>query len=60
MMAIFCFILAGSILGFLVYNTHPAKVFMGDTGALCLGATLAAVAILARYEVTLFIVGEYL
>ncbi|MGI6325344.1 MAG: phospho-N-acetylmuramoyl-pentapeptide-transferase [Bacilli bacterium] len=56
-MAIFCFILAGSILGFLVYNTHPAKVFMGDTGALCLGATLAAVAILARYEVTLFIVG---
>ena len=56
-MAIFCFVLAGAILGFLVYNSHPAKIFMGDTGAICLGATLAAVAILAHYEVTLFVVG---
>lgn len=50
--AIFCFILAGSILGFLVYNTHPAKVFMGDTGSLALGGVLASVAILTRHEIT--------
>lgn len=50
--AIFCFILGGSILGFLVYNTHPAKVFMGDTGSLALGGVLASVAILTRHEIT--------
>ena len=54
--AIFCFILAGCLLGFLVYNTHPAKVFMGDTGSLSLGATLAAIAILTDHEITLIIV----
>ena len=54
--AVFCFILAGSILGFLVYNTHPAKVFMGDTGSLALGGVLAAVAILIRREVTFAVV----
>ncbi len=54
--AIFCFILAGSILGFLVYNTHPAKVFMGDTGSLALGGVLAAVAILIRREITFAII----
>ena len=54
--AIFCFVLVGSILGFLVYNTHPAKVFMGDTGSLSLGATLAAIAILTDHEITLIIV----
>ncbi len=55
--AVFCFILVGSLLGFLFYNTHPAKIFMGDTGSLSLGATLAAIAILTNHEVTLIIVG---
>lgn len=54
--AIFCFILTGSLLGFLFYNTYPAKIFMGDTGSLSLGATLASVAILTSHEVTLIIV----
>ncbi len=54
--AIFCFVLVGSLLGFLVYNTHPAKVFMGDTGSLSLGATLASVAIITSHEITLVIV----
>ena len=53
---VFCFILVGSLLGFLVYNTHPAKVFMGDTGSLALGATLASVAILTSHEITLIVV----
>ena len=54
--AIFCFVLIGSLLGFLVYNTHPAKVFMGDTGSLALGATLASVAIITNHEITLIVV----
>lgn len=54
--AIFCFILVGSILGFLVYNDYPAKVIMGDTGSLALGATLASVAILTSHEITLIVV----
>lgn len=54
--AVFCFILVGSLLGFLVYNTHPAKVFMGDVGSLSLGATLASIAIITNHEVTLIIV----
>lgn len=56
-MAIFCFILVGSLLGFLIYNTHPAKVFMGDTGSLSLGATLAAIAILTKHELSLAVIG---
>lgn len=56
-MAIFCFILVGSLLGFLVYNTHPAKVFMGDTGSLSLGATMAAIAILTKHELSLALIG---
>lgn len=55
--AIFCFILIGGILGFLVFNLHPAKVFMGDTGSLALGATLGAVAIITRYEFLLVLIG---
>ncbi len=54
--AVFCFVLVGSLMGFLVYNTHPAKVFMGDTGSLSLGATLASVAIITSHEFTLIIV----
>ncbi len=55
--AIFCFVLTGSILGFLVYNAHPAKVFMGDIGSLSLGSALAAVAILTKHELSLALVG---
>jgi phospho-N-acetylmuramoyl-pentapeptide-transferase len=51
--AILCFVLVGSLLGFLIYNSYPAKVFMGDTGSLSLGATLATVAILTDHELTL-------
>ena len=56
-MGIFCFILVGSIMGFLVYNTNPAKVFMGDTGSLTLGATLATIAILTNHELSLALIG---
>lgn len=55
--AIFCFVLAGSLLGFLVFNSHPARVFMGDTGSLALGATLASVAILTKHELSLAVIG---
>ena len=56
-MGIFCFVLVGSIMGFLVYNTNPAKVFMGDTGSLTLGATLATIAILTNHELSLAVIG---
>lgn len=56
-MGIFCFILVGSLMGFLVYNTNPAKVFMGDTGSLTLGATLATIAILTNHELSLAVIG---
>ena len=55
--AIFCFILIGSLLGFLIFNVKPAKVFMGDTGSLSLGATLGTLAILTRHELLLIIIG---
>ena len=53
---IFCFILVGALMGFLVYNAHPAKVIMGDTGSLSLGATLAAVSIITNHEISLIVV----
>ena len=56
-MGIFCFILVGTIMGFLVFNTNPAKVFMGDTGSLTLGATLATIAILTKHELSLALIG---
>ncbi len=55
--AIFCFILVGTLMGFLIFNSHPAKVFMGDTGSLALGGALATVAILTRHELSLALVG---
>lgn len=55
--AIFCFVLSGSLLGFLVFNINPAKIFMGDTGSLSLGATLGAIAILTRHELLLILIG---
>lgn len=54
--AVLCFIIVGSLLGFLVYNSYPAKIFMGDTGSLALGATLASVAILTKHELTLVVI----
>ncbi|MBO5414506.1 MAG: phospho-N-acetylmuramoyl-pentapeptide-transferase [Bacilli bacterium] len=54
--AIFCFILIGSLIGFLFFNTYPAKVFMGDTGSLCLGATMASIAIITNHEITLIVI----
>ena len=53
---IFCFILVGALLGFLIFNSYPAKVIMGDTGSLSLGATLAAVAIITSHEISLGVV----
>jgi hypothetical protein len=47
----------GACIGFLWYNTHPAEVFMGDTGSLALGGALAAVAILLKSEFLLLLVG---
>ena len=54
--AVFCFILVGALLGFLFFNTHPAKVFMGDTGSLALGGTLASIALLTNHEITFIII----
>lgn len=55
---IFSLILVGSLVGFLIYNTHPAKVFMGDTGSLALGAVMGAIAILTHRELTLLVVAS--
>ena len=55
--AVFSFILVGTLFGFLIYNGHPAKVFMGDTGSLPLGAVLATLAILTHRELSLIIIG---
>ena len=55
-MGIFSLILTGAVLGFVFYNAHPAKVFMGDTGSLALGAVMGMIAILTHREVTLLIV----
>jgi len=44
-LAIFCAAMAGSCIGFLVHNTHKARIFMGDTGSLALGAALAAIGV---------------
>lgn len=55
--AIFCGAIAGAGLGFLWFNTYPAQVFMGDIGALSLGAALGIVAVVVRQELALFIMG---
>jgi phospho-N-acetylmuramoyl-pentapeptide-transferase len=56
-MLVFCAALAGAGLGFLWFNTYPAQVFMGDIGALALGAALGLVAVVARQELVLLIMG---
>jgi phospho-N-acetylmuramoyl-pentapeptide-transferase len=56
-LAIFCAAMAGAGLGFLWFNAYPAEVFMGDVGALALGAALGVVAVIVRQEIVLFIMG---
>ena len=56
-MVVFCSAIAGAGLGFLWFNAYPAKVFMGDVGALALGAALGTVAIVVRQEIVLFVMG---
>ena len=56
-LVIFCGALVGAGLGFLWFNTYPAMVFMGDVGALALGAALGVVAVMVRQELVLFIMG---
>lgn len=56
-LAIFCAAIVGACVGFLKFNFHPAKVFMGDTGSLALGGAFAAVGILSRTEILLAIIG---
>ncbi|MCL9801725.1 phospho-N-acetylmuramoyl-pentapeptide-transferase, partial [Pseudomonas sp. AKS31] len=54
---VFCGALIGAGLGFLWFNTYPAQVFMGDVGALALGAALGTIAVIVRQEIVLFIMG---
>jgi len=54
-LVIFCGALAGAGLGFLWFNTYPAQVFMGDVGALALGAALGVIAVIVRHEIVFFI-----
>jgi phospho-N-acetylmuramoyl-pentapeptide-transferase len=56
-LTVFCLAMVGALIGFLWYNTHPATVFMGDTGSLALGGALGAVAILLKAEFVLAFVG---
>lgn len=56
-LAVIAAALVGSLIGFLWYNTSPAKIFMGDTGSLALGGALASLAILSRTELLLVMVG---
>ncbi|MEM0953533.1 MAG: phospho-N-acetylmuramoyl-pentapeptide-transferase [Pseudomonadota bacterium] len=56
-LVVFCGALAGAGVGFLWFNTYPAQVFMGDVGALSLGAALGVVAVVTRHEIVFFIMG---
>ena len=56
-LSVFCGALIGAGLGFLWFNTYPAQVFMGDVGALALGAALGVLAVIVRHEIVLFIMG---
>ena len=55
--SVFCAAIVGSGLGFLWFNTYPAQVFMGDIGALALGAAIGVIAVVVRQELALFIMG---
>ncbi|HEY4127831.1 MAG TPA: phospho-N-acetylmuramoyl-pentapeptide-transferase, partial [Gammaproteobacteria bacterium] len=54
---VYCGALVGAGLGFLWFNAYPAQVFMGDVGALALGASLGTLAVIVRQEIVLFIMG---
>lgn len=56
-LTVFCLAMVGALIGFLWFNTHPAQVFMGDTGSLALGGALGAVAVLLKSEFVLAFVG---
>jgi phospho-N-acetylmuramoyl-pentapeptide-transferase len=56
-LVVFCAALGGAGLGFLWFNTYPAQVFMGDVGALALGAAIGTIAVVTRHEIVLFIMG---
>ncbi|MEM1404745.1 MAG: phospho-N-acetylmuramoyl-pentapeptide-transferase [Pseudomonadota bacterium] len=56
-LAVFCGAIAGAGLGFLWFNTYPAQIFMGDVGALALGAALGTVAVITRHEIVFLIMG---
>jgi phospho-N-acetylmuramoyl-pentapeptide-transferase len=56
-LTIFCTAMFGATLGFLWYNSHPADVFMGDTGSLALGGALGTVAVMLKKELLLFLIG---
>jgi len=56
-LAVFCALLIGALMGFLWFNVHPAQIFMGDAGALALGATLAVVAVVTGQLLLLVIIG---
>ena len=54
--SLLCFSISGSLIGFLMFNLNPAKIFMGDTGSLALGALMGAISILIRREVLLILI----
>src|SRR5581483_2497701 len=56
-LTVFCAALVGASLGFLWFNAFPAQIFMGDTGSLALGGALGTVAVIAKQEILLIIVG---
>lgn len=56
-LAVFCGVVAGSLLGFLKFNAYPAQVFMGDTGSLALGGAVAAAAMILKLPLIILIVG---
>lgn len=54
---VFCLVLVGALIGFLLFNKNPAKIFMGDTGSLALGGILAAISIILHKEVAFIFIG---
>ncbi len=56
-LAVYCAVMVGAVMGFLWFNAHPAQVFLGDTGSLALGASIAYVALVIKHELVLVIAG---
>ena len=54
---VFCLVLVGALIGFLLFNKNPAKIFMGDTGSLALGGILAAISIILHKEIAFILIG---